>query len=202
MYLICTWHSLNLQSHLRFFYFFTVTLEDEAGTWQIYWLLSLILSKILIFPKSSEPWNTGIKVFKASCFPNSGMIYLSSEHSGNVKWQWELGNIQLIAGAECIRNYGLRVTEGGSAGPPSVELADESLGAVVLVLEDHVILPDLILVGHGDVGRNVAYLVHRDSVNVSDLNQLGCPPLPCQLICWATPSNRRNNNLIRNFERI
>ena len=63
-----------------------------------------------------------------------------------------------------------------------VELTHKHLGAVVLVLEDHVILPDVVLVGDGDVGGHLADLVQGDGGEVPDLHQSGFPPLPGVLV--------------------
>ena len=52
--------------------------------------------------------------------------------------------------------------------PHCVELAQESLAAVVLVLEDHVVLPDVVFVGYGHIGGHVTDPINRGPWLVSD----------------------------------
>ena len=59
-----------------------------------------------------------------------------------------------------------------------VELTHKHLGAIFLVFEDHVVLPDVIFVGDGHVGRHVTDPVQGDGGQITDLHQLGLPPLP------------------------
>ena len=64
-----------------------------------------------------------------------------------------------------------------------VQLTHEHLGAVVLVLVDHVILPDVVFVSNGDVGSHVTDHVQGNGVEVPDLHQPCLSPLPGLLIC-------------------
>ena len=56
-----------------------------------------------------------------------------------------------------------------------------------LVLVDHVVLPDVLVVGNRHVARHIADLPNRDRGEVSNLDQLGRSLLPRGHVCGSAP---------------
>ena len=57
-----------------------------------------------------------------------------------------------------------------------------------LVLVDHVVLPDVLLVSNGDVARHIADLPNRDRVQISNLDQSRRSLLSGRHVCGPAPS--------------
>ena len=129
---------------------------------------------------------------------------LASKNGSHVKLKCFSSDIEVVSLAKSICKHFLRLRQFLSFGCRSVQLTEESLGAVVLkienvllssidgvthlVLVDHVVLPDVLLVSNGHIARHIADFPNRDRVQISNLDQSCCPFLPGRHVRGPAPS--------------